>query len=77
MNSNTPNEDFKDLNEAIKSFLKKPSILSEIETPFEKVLGYNFSKGDLDYSVYEKVKELITSGKMFKIEESGEMIVLE
>ena len=77
LNSNTPNADFNDLNEAIKSFLKKPSILAELEKPFEKILGYNFFNKDLDKSFYEKVKELIASGKMFKIDEYGKMIVLD
>ena len=76
-NSKDTKETFDDINTAIKSFLMKQSIILEEETPFEKVLGYNFYKGDLNDGVYEKVKELITSGKMFKIEESGNLIVLE
>ena len=75
--SKDTNETFDDINTAIKSFLKKPSILAEFEKPFEKVLGYNFFNADLDNSFDKKVKELIASGKMFKIDESGKMIVLE
>ena len=76
-NSNDKIENFDELNTAIKSFRKKPSILAELEKPFEKVLGYNFFNEDLDNSFDEKIKELIASGKMFKIDEYGKMIVLE
>jgi len=76
-NSNDATENFDEINAAIRSFLKKPSILAELEKPFEKVLGYNFSNGNLDDGVYEKVKEYIASGKMFKIEDYGEIVILE
>lgn len=76
-NSSDGTENFDEINAAITSFLKKPSILAELEKPFEKVLGYNFFNKDLNDVFNEKVKELIASGRMFKIDEYGKMIVLE
>ncbi len=76
-NSNASTENFDEINAAIKSFLKKPSILAELEKPFEKVIGYNFFNKELDNSFDEKVKELIASGIMFKIDEYGKMIILD